>query len=109
ILVMGLTFKENCPDIRNSRVADVVEELRQYACRVDVHDPWADPAEAAREYGVTLVAEPERGAYDAIVVAVAHDMFRQMGVRRIGEFGRPHRLIYDVKYLFPAEETELRL
>ncbi|RMG31231.1 MAG: Vi polysaccharide biosynthesis UDP-N-acetylglucosamine C-6 dehydrogenase TviB [Gammaproteobacteria bacterium] len=109
ILVMGLTFKENCPDLRNTRVIDVIEELRSYNAEVDVYDPWVDPDEARKEYGIEPVSEPPRGTYDAIVVAVAHDQFRELGIEGIRALGKPHAVVFDVKYLFPADVVDGRL
>jgi len=109
VLVLGLTFKENCPDLRNTRVIDAIRELEDYGVAVDVHDPWADPAEAQAEFGFDLVATPEKGAYDAILLAVAHSQFRDAGAAKLREFGRPGHLLYDLKYVLPAEESDLRL
>ncbi|MBF0192371.1 MAG: Vi polysaccharide biosynthesis UDP-N-acetylglucosamine C-6 dehydrogenase TviB [Magnetococcales bacterium] len=109
ILVMGLTFKENCPDLRNTRVVDIVSELHDYHCSVDVFDPWVSLQEAQHEYGITPVTHPEENAYDAIILAVAHQQFREMGVERIRRLGKPGHVLYDLKYLFPAEATDLRL
>lgn len=109
ILVMGLAFKENCPDLRNTRVVDIVTELRDYHCEVEVYDPWVSIEEARHEYGITPVTQPEAQAYDAIVLAVAHQQFREMGVEAIRRFGKPGHVLYDLKYLFPAQETDLRL
>jgi UDP-N-acetyl-D-galactosamine dehydrogenase len=109
VLVMGLTFKENCPDVRNSKVADVIRELERYGARVDVYDPWVKAQTARREYGVTLVAAPRARAYEAIVLAVPHQAFRELGVRRIRRFGKTKHVIYDVKYLFAREATDGRL
>jgi len=109
VLVLGLAFKENCPDVRNSRVIDLVRELQSCNVNVDIHDPWADPAQAAREYGVTLVDRPPPGSYDAIVLAVAHRQFRDLGSAGIRAFGRPHCVLYDVKHLLPASEVDGRL
>lgn len=109
ILVMGLTFKENCPDLRNTRVIDIIRELNDYNCEVDVHDPWVTPEDARREYGVRLVESPEVGAYDAIILAVAHQQFREMGVEVIRRLGKVSHVLYDIKYLFAAEQTDLRL
>ncbi|SHO66114.1 UDP-N-acetyl-D-galactosamine dehydrogenase [Pseudoxanthobacter soli DSM 19599] len=99
ILVLGLTFKENCPDLRNSRVIDIIRELEAFGAAVDVHDPWADPAAAAHEYGVTPIDAPAPGHYDAVVVAVAHEAFREMGYEGIAALTRPDRVIFDVKYV----------
>lgn len=108
-LVLGLTFKENCPDLRNTRVTDIIQELADYGIGCDVHDPWADPAEAAAEYGIDLVAEPASGAYDAIVLAVAHRQFAALGAERIRAFGKPGAILYDVKHLLPREASDGRL
>jgi UDP-N-acetyl-D-galactosamine dehydrogenase len=109
VLVMGLTFKENCPDLRNTRVIDIVRELADYEVAVDVYEPWADPVEANEEYGVTPVPAPEAGAYDAIVVAVAHAEFVAMGVDAIRALGKPGAILYDVKAVFPQGAADLRL
>lgn len=109
VLVMGLTFKENCPDLRNTRVIDMVAELKDYNCVVDVFDPWADPEEARREYGISPVAQPEAGAYDAIILAVAHHQFKAMGEAEIRKLGVQTHVLYDLKYLLPAEASDLRL
>ncbi|WP_312162828.1 Vi polysaccharide biosynthesis UDP-N-acetylglucosamine C-6 dehydrogenase TviB [Phenylobacterium sp.] len=109
VLVMGLTFKENCPDLRNTRVIDIVRELGEYEIEVDVHEPWADAEEAEREYGVAPVAGLAQGAYDAIVVAVAHTQFKEMGVEAIRALGKPGAVLYDVKAMFPQGAADLRL
>ena len=109
VLVMGLTFKENCPDLRNTRVVDVIAELREYGVAVDVHDPWVDPAEAAHEYGLQLVFQPEAGAYDGIVLAVAHQQFREIGSTGLRRFGKPEHVLYDLKYVLSPEGSDLRL
>jgi UDP-N-acetyl-D-galactosamine dehydrogenase len=109
VLIMGLTFKENCPDLRNTRVADLVTEFEIINCNVDVYDPLADQAEAYREYGITLVSEPNNNNYDAIVLAVAHEEFKQMTLRQIKVFGKDSHVIYDIKYLFEAYQVDGRL
>jgi UDP-N-acetyl-D-galactosamine dehydrogenase len=110
ILVMGLTFKENCPDLRNSKVYDLICELRDFNAQVDVHDPWADPRKAEEEYRLTLISGlPEPGAYDAIVVAVAHDHYVKMGPEAIRALGKPGAVLFDVKGSFPKEASEGRL
>lgn len=109
VLVMGLTFKENCPDLRNTRVIDIVRELQEYEVAVDVHEPWADPREAFAEYGVALTPALAPGAYDAIIVAVAHAQFQEMGVEAIRALGKPGAVLYDVKAVFPQGEADLRL
>ncbi len=110
ILVMGLTFKENCPDLRNSKVIDVVNELRDFHATVDVHDPWANAAEAEREYGVSLLTGPlEPAPYDAIVVAVGHRSYAQMGPAAIRALAKPDAILFDVKGLLPKESSDGRL
>lgn len=109
VLVMGLAFKENCPDLRNTRIVDIVRELGEYNVDVDVYDPWVDAEEAVHEYGLTLVQSPQNGAYDAIILAVAHDQFVKMGAERVRAFGRPNNVLYDLKYVLKSDETDLRL
>ena len=109
ILVMGLAFKENCPDLRNTRVIDVIEALQGYSATVDVYDPWVDSEEAERMYDIRPVSQPEAGCYDAIVIAVAHDRFRDLGEAGIRAFGKPDSVLYDVKYLLPANAVDGRL
>jgi UDP-N-acetyl-D-glucosamine/UDP-N-acetyl-D-galactosamine dehydrogenase len=109
ILVLGLTFKENCPDIRNSKVADMVRELEDLGARVAVHDPWVNPEEARAEHGIELVATPDAGAYDAIVMAVAHDEFRALGAAGVRAFGADTSVVYDIKHVLPAEAVDGRL
>lgn len=109
ILVMGLTFKENCPDLRNTRVIDVIDELQQYNAIVDVYDPWASPLEAEQEFGIKLINEPESAQYDVIVLAVAHSKFKDLGVKNIRKFGKTHAILYDVKHLLPTNEVDGRL
>lgn len=109
ILVLGLTFKENCPDLRNSRVVDVISELEDYGAQVDVHDPLVDPDEARVEYGVTPIAEPAAGSYDAIVLAVAHNSFREQGAAGIRAWGRAGHVLYDLKHVFSQDGADLRL
>ncbi len=109
VLVMGLTFKENCPDLRNTRVIDLVTELAEYDCEVDVYDPWVDAQEAQHEYGITPVTVPGVAAYDAIILAVSHRQFAEMGIDRIRQLGKTQHVLYDLKYLVPADQTDLRL
>ena len=109
VLVMALTFKENCPDLRNTRVVDILKALREYGVTADVFDPWVDPAEAQQEYGVTPVVQPPAEAYDAIVIAVAHRQFKELGGQRIRAFGKPAHVLYDLKYVLSAQESDLRL
>ncbi|QJD71913.1 Vi polysaccharide biosynthesis UDP-N-acetylglucosamine C-6 dehydrogenase TviB [Marinobacterium sp. LSUCC0821] len=109
VLVLGLAFKENCPDLRNTRIVDIVSVLESYGVSVDLHDPWVDAKEAKHEYGVDLVDTPQQGDYDAIIIAVAHQEFRDYGVTKIRGWGRDNHVLYDLKYLFPQSETDLRL
>ncbi|PWK92134.1 nucleotide sugar dehydrogenase [Fulvimonas soli] len=109
VLVLGFAFKENCPDLRNTRVIDIVRELESARARVDVYDPWVDAAEAAREYRVRPIAEIPAGAYDAVIVAVAHRQFREMGAARIRAFGKPGAVLYDVKSVLPQAAVDGRL
>ncbi|MDA8902802.1 Vi polysaccharide biosynthesis UDP-N-acetylglucosamine C-6 dehydrogenase TviB [Porticoccaceae bacterium] len=109
VLVMGLTFKENCPDIRNTKVIDIVDELKAYEVDVDIIDPWCDPVEAANEYGLVVSKAAEEGVYDAVLVAVAHDEFKKMGVKAIRKLGRPTHILYDLKYVLPKDDVDIRL
>lgn len=109
VLVMGLTFKENCPDLRNTRVVDIVAELKDYNCEVDVYDPWVDAAEAQHEYEVTPISAPKPGNYDAIILAVAHQQFKEMGAAAIRALGKPNAVLYDLKYVLDPQESDLRL
>ncbi len=109
ILVMGLTFKENCPDLRNTRVIDVIRELKTYHARVDVYDPWVDPEEAQEEYGITPVQDPIDGSYDAVILAVAHEDFVEMGVERIRALGHTEAILYDIKSVLPVGAVDGRL
>lgn len=109
VLIMGLTFKENCPDLRNTRVVDVIAELQSYGVEVDVYDPWADVADAAREYDLKLISEIPQGVYDGIMVAVAHDQFREMGQAIIENGLKFNGIIYDLKNILPREMCALRL
>ncbi len=109
ILILGLTFKENCPDLRNTRVVDIVRELGDYRVSVDIYDPWADSAEAEHEYGLSLVGAPGTASYDGIIVAVAHHQFREMGAKAIRAFGKSEHVLYDLKYVLPSADVDLRL
>ncbi len=109
VLLLGLAFKEDCPDLRNTRVVDILAELAGWQCEVHVHDPWVDAEEARREYGIELVAAPEPGTYDAIVLAVAHDVFRELGAAGIRAFGRPDHVLYDIKSVLPRADVDARL
>jgi UDP-N-acetyl-D-galactosamine dehydrogenase len=109
VLVMGLTFKENCPDLRNTRVVDIVGELKDYNCDVDVFDPWIAADESQKEYGITPIIKPNAGSYDAMILAVAHNQFKEMGAKAIRALGKPHAVLYDLKYVLTAQESDLRL
>lgn len=109
VLVMGLTFKENCPDLRNTRVVDIIHELAEYNINVDVYDPWVDPEECEREYGIKPIQNLAEGVYDAIILAVGHHQFKAMGATKIHATGKPEHVLYDLKYLFDESETDLRL
>lgn len=110
ILVLGLTFKENCPDLRNSRVIDVINELKSFNAVVDVHDPWASSEEAMNAYGVELkVGELEQDSYDAIILAVGHDEYKSAGARALRKYGKKSAILFDVKSVFSAEESDGRL
>ena len=109
VLILGLTFKENCPDLRNTRVVDVVAELADYGITVDVHDPWVDPDEVKAEYGFDLCESPQAGSYDAIILAVAHDQFRALGAKKIRDFGQPGHVFFDLKSVFEVADSDLRL
>ncbi|QFR35097.1 Vi polysaccharide biosynthesis UDP-N-acetylglucosamine C-6 dehydrogenase TviB [Ancylobacter sp. TS-1] len=109
VLILGLTFKENCPDLRNTKVVDVVAELKEYGILVDVYDPWADPDEARAEYGLDLVPEVPAGAYDGVIIAVGHRVFAELGVGGIRAFGREGHVLYDLKHVLPTYAADLRL
>ena len=109
VLVLGLAFKENCPDLRNTRVVDIVQSLQGYNAQVDVFDPWVDPVQAQHEYGLAPITDPARGAYDAVILAVGHDQFRQLGGDGVRAFGKPDSVVYDVKYLLPRDAVDGRL
>ncbi|QJF51818.1 Vi polysaccharide biosynthesis UDP-N-acetylglucosamine C-6 dehydrogenase TviB [Roseobacter ponti] len=109
VLVMGLTFKENCPDMRNTRVVDVIRELGEFGAKVDVTDPWVSDSDAAAAYGITLVSDPEQGAYDAVILAVAHDVFRKAGPGAVRSYAKAKHVFFDLKSVFPPSESDLRL
>ncbi|WP_201546726.1 Vi polysaccharide biosynthesis UDP-N-acetylglucosamine C-6 dehydrogenase TviB [Psychrobacter immobilis] len=109
VLVLGLSFKENCPDVRNTKVIDIVHELQKYNVEIDVHDPWIDADEAKREYSITPISQPLSKQYDGIIIAVAHEQFIKMGIEKIRALGKDSHVIYDLKYLFTKEDTDIRL
>jgi UDP-N-acetyl-D-galactosamine dehydrogenase len=109
VLVLGLTFKENCPDLRNTKVIDIVRELEQYSVNVEIYDPWVDSEEAYQEYGVKIIDSPQESHYDAVVIAVAHRQFKELGANKIRSFGKINSIIYDLKYILSAEDSDIRL
>ena len=109
VLVLGLTFKENCPDLRNTRVIDVIHELQDYEIQVDVHDPWINGDQAQHEFGLDLVQTPLNHTYDGIILAVAHDEFKEMGAEAIHKLGKDNHVLYDLKNVFDLQESDLRL
>ena len=106
---MGLTFKENFPDLRNTRVVDLIAKLNSFNCHVDVYDPWADKKEAEEEYGITPIKAPQQGTYDAIILAVAHDQFKELGADKLRSFGKEQHILYDIKYILNANQVDGRL
>lgn len=109
VLIMGLAFKENCPDLRNTRVVDIHKELTQFCMEVDLYDPWVDPQEAYNELGLTLVETPKIEQYAAVILAVAHEQFKQQPIETVKSYCQPNHVIYDLKYIYPVGETDLRL
>jgi len=109
ILILGLAFKENCPDLRNTRVIDVVNELKEFGAIIDVHDPWVDPDEAREAYGIEMVNSPESDMYDGVVLAVAHGVFRELDATNIRSYGRESHVLYDLKHVLSVAESDLRL
>lgn len=109
VLILGLTFKENCPDLRNTRVIDVIAELRDYGVQVDVHDPWVDPENAFAEYGLAMISKLQPESYDGVILAVAHDKFADWGAREIRKLGKADHVLYDLKHLFDAQQSDIRL
>ena len=109
VLILGLSFKENCPDIRNTRIVDIVDELQDYHIEVDLHDPWVDPNEVKEEYGIELKDEPDVGVYDSIIVAVSHDEFKLMGADKIRSLGKAEHVLYDLKYVLESDKVDIRL
>ncbi|WP_122900943.1 Vi polysaccharide biosynthesis UDP-N-acetylglucosamine C-6 dehydrogenase TviB [Acinetobacter sp. B51(2017)] len=109
VLVLGLSFKENCPDIRNTKIIDIVHELQEYHIQADVYDPWVDAAEAEHEYNITPVQELQNGQYDAVILAVAHDQFKAMGAAEIRALGKTEHILYDLKYVLDQSESDIRL
>ena len=109
VLVLGLSFKENCPDIRNTKIIDIVHELKEYHMDVDVYDPWVDASEAEHEYAITPVQSVKADTYDAVILAVAHNQFKEMGVTEIRALGKTNHVLYDLKYVLETAESDIRL
>ena len=109
ILIMGLTFKEDCPDIRNTRIIDLIEDFNNLNCSVSVYDPWVNKNQAIHEYGIEIIDKPIEGSYDAIILAVAHSEFKDMSMDKIKALGKKNSIVYDIKYLFKAKEVDGRL
>ncbi|QJB49889.1 Vi polysaccharide biosynthesis UDP-N-acetylglucosamine C-6 dehydrogenase TviB [Acinetobacter sp. NEB149] len=109
VLVLGLSFKENCPDIRNTKIIDIVHELQEYHIQADVYDSWVDASEVEHEYGITPVASLENGQYDAVILAVAHEQFKEMSAEAIRALGKANHVLYDLKYVLSQSESDLRL
>ena len=109
ILVLGLSFKENCPDLRNTGVIDIIEALRSYNARIDVHDPWVSKDEAKEEYGLALIERPRERHYDAVILAVGHDDFKRLGAEGLRRFGLERSILFDVKAVFSLAESDGRL
>ena len=109
ILIMGLTFKENCPDIRNTRIVDLVKEFVGYKSNVEVYDPWVDKEQAENEYNITPINMPKKGKYDAIILAVAHKKFKELSEEQIRAYGKNNHVLFDIKYILKASESDGRL
>ena len=109
VLIMGLAFKENCPDCRNTRVIDLVREFESFSSNVDVYDPWVDKIKADHEYNIKLIDKPIKNNYDSIIIAVGHDEFKALTEDQIRAFGKAKHVLYDIKYLLKANESDGRL
>lgn len=109
VLVMGLTFKENCPDLRNTKIVDIVSELKEYNINVDITDPWCSNEEAKHEYGLSLVENVQDNHYDAIILAVGHNQFKDLGAEKIRSYGKQEHVLYDLKYLLDKSNVDMRL
>ena len=109
ILILGLSFKENCPDIRNTKIVDMVKALKEYDLDLDIYDPWVDSAEVEAEYGLAPIMELKQGRYDAIIIAVAHDQFKQMSAQELVSLGKGEHVLYDLKYVLNKEQSDIRL
>lgn len=109
ILIMGFTFKGDCPDVRNTKIIDIINELKSFNVNVDVYDSWANPEEVQHEYGLTLTQELKQGYYDGIILAVDHSEFKTMGIEKVRELGKENHVVYDVKYVFESQDADIRL
>ncbi|HDG1675015.1 Vi polysaccharide biosynthesis UDP-N-acetylglucosamine C-6 dehydrogenase TviB [Kluyvera cryocrescens] len=109
VLVMGFTFKGDCPDVRNTKIIDIVKELKEFNMQVDVYDSWASPAEVEHEYGIKLIDKPQQGKYDAIILAVDHSETKKMGAMKIRALGKKEHVLFDVKYVLPLGDSDIRL
>lgn len=109
VLILGLSFKENCPDLRNTRVIDIIHELREFGLNVDVHDPWVLRGEAQADYGISLLDKIPHNSYDGIILAVAHSQYQEMKIEELKSYAKNNSVIYDLKYIFPAQDTDIRL
>jgi UDP-N-acetyl-D-glucosamine/UDP-N-acetyl-D-galactosamine dehydrogenase len=109
ILIMGVTFKENCPDLRNTRVMDLIAEFNSFNCHTDVYDPWLDQEETQKVYGVTPIEKLRQGQYDAIILAVVHDQFKELSANKLRSYGKEQHILYDIKCLLKADEVDGRL
>lgn len=109
VLILGLTFKENCPDLRNTRVIDIIEELKAYDVSTDIVDPWCSSKDAELQYGLSLIDTPKENYYDAIILTVAHDQFKNMGADVIRKFGKKDHILFDLKYVLPKNSVDIRL
>jgi UDP-N-acetyl-D-galactosamine dehydrogenase len=109
VLVMGLTFKENCPDVRNTKIVDILAELAEYDINIDVYDPWVNPSEAKHEYGVELIEQPKKANYDAVIFAVAHNEFKALSDDEIKGLLKADHVIYDLKYMLDPQLADIRL
>ena len=109
VLVLGLTFKENCPDIRNTKIVDIISELKGYNINVDITDPWCSVEEVEHEYGLSLIEKPAKDNYDAIIIAVAHSQFKDLGAENIRKLGKENHVLYDLKHILPKNSADMRL
>ena len=109
VLIMGLTFKENCPDIRNTKIIDIVSELKEYNIDVDITDPWCSAEVVEHEYGLSLIEKPAQDNYDAVIIGVAHSQFKELGAENIRKLGKKNHVLYDLKYVLPKNSVDMRL